>query len=151
MNATNSYRGFYYGIICGIIGFFMIAVITLAILTAKGQAQHGLGGRYSNVFVTHEYEMVGSTSGVVAAIPGGVINDDGLQKSQRAYIIFEGQGVRWTADGTTPSTTVGIPVAVGGSIVLVSNEDINNFQFVNDDDTGTATAHISLQYEKEMR
>lgn len=131
---------------------FMLVLVVLAVSLFVGvaMAQHGTSGRYSNVFVTHDYEEVASTTGVVKAITAGKINTTGLQKTQRAYISFSGQAIRWTCDGTTPTTSLGIMVGAGGSIEIVSLLDIQNFRFINDDDTGTATAHVSLQYEKEM-
>jgi hypothetical protein len=130
----------------------VLAIILFAALSymPSAIAQHGTGGRYSNTFVTHEYEEVASTTGVVNYITPEKINTTGLQKTQRAYITFTGQGVRFVADGSTPSTGLGIPVPNGASIELVSLEDIQNFKFINDDDVGSAVAHISLQYEKEM-
>ncbi len=113
-------------------------------------AQHGSSGRYSNTFVTQAYEEVASATGVVKTITSGIIVTSGLQKTQRAYISFTGQGVRWVADGSTPSSGLGIPVPNGASIEVIGLLDIQNFKFVNDDDTGSAVAHISLQYDKEM-
>ena len=36
----------------------------------------------------------------------------------KALIIVSGQPVRWRADGTTPTASIGMPVAVGASLVL---------------------------------
>ena len=126
------------------------AISVLSALPRQIHAQHGMSGRNSNVFITHDYEEVTSTTGVVKTITSGIINATGIEKTQRAYITFTGQAIRFICDGTTPTTSLGIPVPAGGSIELVGLLDIQNFKFINDDDTGTAYAHISLQYEKEM-
>jgi hypothetical protein len=130
----------------------VLAIISFAALAymPSAIAQHGISGRYSNCFVTHEYEEVSSTTGLVGVIEPLKINTSGLQKTQRAYITFTGQGIRFTCDGTTPSTNLGIPVGAGGSIEVIGIDDIQNFKFINDDDAGSAVAHISLQYEKEL-
>jgi hypothetical protein len=118
---------------------FILVFAALALFAvAPVAAQHGSSGRYSNVFTTYAYEEVGSTTGVVKAITPGIINTSGLEKTLRAYVSFSGQGVRWTADGaTTPTTDLGIPVAAGGSIELIGNDDIVNFEFINDDGSGS--------------
>ncbi|MCP3679615.1 MAG: hypothetical protein GY782_04855 [Gammaproteobacteria bacterium] len=113
-------------------------------------AQHGTSGRLSNVFVTHDYEEVGATSTTVYTITSGLIDTTYPDTTNRAYIIVSGQGIRFTCDGTTPSTSLGNPVPVGTWFQVTGLTDIQNFQFVNDDDTGTATCHINLQYEEEM-
>lgn len=133
--------------------FKIAAVVVISLVFAfasETSAQHGSGGSYSKCFVTHEYEEVSSTTGVVGVIEPLKINTTGLQKTRRAYITFTGQNVRFICSGTTPSTNLGIPVGAGGSIEIVSLLDIQNFKFINDDDAGSAVAHISLQYEVEM-
>jgi hypothetical protein len=137
------------------VGRAVVVVLVFAFLSAmlnvaSTYAQHGQGRHYSNVFATHIFEQVDSTTGVVKVITPGIINTSEPLKTQRAYILFTGQAIRFTCDGTAPSTNFGIPVGAGGAIEVIGISDILNFQFINDDDVGTATAHISLQYEKEL-
>ena len=117
---------------------------------SKVQAQHGSSGQYSNVWSTHDYEAVTSTTGVVKAITPGLINTSGLETTHRAYILVTGQAIRFRCDGGVPSTSVGNPVPANQWIQVVGLSDIQNFQFINDDDTGSAVCHINLQYEEEM-
>ena len=134
-----------------LIGLVFIAGLLAHTCTPPIQAQHGNSGACSKVFATHIYEEVSGGSGVVKTITPGIINSAGLQKTYRAYITFSGQGIRFVCDGSTPTTSLGIPVPVGSSIEVLGYDDIINFKFINDDDTGTAIAHISLQYEKDMQ
>lgn len=113
-------------------------------------AQHGQSGKFSNVFVTQAYEELIGTSTNVIAITPGIIDTTYPNATHRAYIVVSGQGIRFTCDGTTPSTSLGNPVTVGSSFQVVGLKDIQNFQFVNDDDVGTAICHVNLQYEEEM-
>ena len=113
-------------------------------------AQHGSSGSYSNVWSTHDYEAVTSTTGVVKTITSGLINTSGLQKTNRAYILVVGQAIRFRCDGGVPSTSVGNPLPANQWFQVVGLSDIQNFQFINDDDTGSAICHINLQYEEEM-
>jgi hypothetical protein len=134
----------------GVVAVSVLILLVLALTSINTSAQHGVSGRYSNVFTTHAYEEVISDT-LIGVITPGIINATGLQKTQRAYITVTGQGIRWTADGTTPTTDLGIPTLVNVSFELVGYDDIMNFEFINDDGTGTSTCHISLQYEKEMK
>ena len=45
-----------------------------------------------------------------------------------AVIIPEAQNVRWRDDGTAPTSTVGMPVAVG--VVLSYDGDLKKIQFI---------------------
>lgn len=45
-----------------------------------------------------------------------------------AVIVVEGQGVRWRDDGTAPTSTVGMPLAVGSSMNY--DGDMNKVQFI---------------------
>ena len=45
-----------------------------------------------------------------------------------ALIVAEGQAVRWRDDGTSPSASVGMPLAVG--IPLQYDGDLTNIKFI---------------------
>lgn len=45
-----------------------------------------------------------------------------------AVIVVEGQSVRWRDDGTAPTSTVGMPLAVGSS--LNYDGDLKKVQFI---------------------
>ncbi len=127
----------------------LLALLSLTPQAAK--AQHGMSGRFSNVFITHAYEALSSTTGVVVVITPGIIDTTFPNATHRAYIKVSGQGIRFTCDGTTVTTSVGNPVDADTWLQIVGLNDIQNFQAINDDDTGTATIHVNLQYEAEMK
>jgi hypothetical protein len=127
-----------------------IAIVAGNVVMPDVDAQHGQSGKFSNVFNTHAYEELDSTTGVVKVITSGIIDTTFPDTSQRAYIAVSGQNIRFLCDGTTPTTSLGNPVSAGAWFQVVGLSDIQNFKFINDDDTGTATCHINLQYEGEM-
>ena len=56
-----------------------------------------------------------------------------------ALIVAEGQAVRWRDDGTSPSASVGMPLAVG--IPLQYDGDLTNIKFI--EQVGGAKLNIS--------
>lgn len=57
-----------------------------------------------------------------------------------ALIIAETQGVRWRDDGVAPTTTVGMPLAVG--IPLQYDGDLSKIRFIEQ----TAGAKLNISY-----
>jgi len=57
-----------------------------------------------------------------------------------AIIIAETQGVRWRDDGTAPTATVGMPLAVG--VPLAYDGPLANIQFIEQ----TASAILNVSY-----
>lgn len=129
------------------------AILSFVIYTAydlpQAKAQSGMAGQISNVFNTDQYEEVLATGSDVLSITTGLISTS-EPTTQRAYIKFTGQGARWRCDGSDPSTSNGNPAAAGEWIQLLGLSDVQNFRYVNDDDTGTSTAHVNLQVEGDM-
>ena len=67
-------------------------------------------------------------------------NLQGLVGTPRiAIITAEAQGVRWRDDGTAPTASVGMPLAVG--VTLQYDGDINQIQFI--EQTGGAKLNIT--------
>lgn len=59
-----------------------------------------------------------------------------------AYVTVSGQAVRWRDDGTAPTATVGVPVAVGAQ--LVYSGSLSAIQFIQQ----AASATIDVVYYK---
>ena len=57
-----------------------------------------------------------------------------------ALIIAETQGVRWRDDGTNPTASVGMPLAVG--VPLQYDGDLNGIKFIEQ----TASAKLNVSY-----
>lgn len=68
--------------------------------------------------------------------PGGIGT---LMKPTLAVIIAETQAVRWRDDGTAPTSSVGMPLAVDTPFVY--DGDLTNIKFI--EQTASAVLHIS--------
>lgn len=62
------------------------------------------------------------------------------QQATIALITPETQAVRWRDDGTAPTATVGMPLAVG--VTLQYDGDLTKIQFIEQ----TASAKINISY-----
>lgn len=61
-------------------------------------------------------------------------------KPSKALITPEAQAVRWRDDGTAPTSTVGMPLAVGDT--LEYDGDLNKIQFIEQ----SASAKLNISY-----
>ena len=66
-----------------------------------------------------------------------------LTEALTALITVEDAAVRWTVDGTTPTTTVGHEVSAGGVINLATFVEIQKFKVIN----VSGTAKLSVTYD----
>lgn len=85
------------------------------------------------------YQQITSLSGSTAlTIPA--TDKNGLNcKPTIAIIVAETQAVRWRDDGTDPTTTVGMPLAVG--VTLVYDGDLSKIRFL--ESAGSAKLNVS--------
>lgn len=51
--------------------------------------------------------------------------------------------IRWTIDGTTPTTTVGILLEIGDVLTLAGNDTLNNFRAIR---TGGSSGQLDCHY-----
>ena len=58
------------------------------------------------------------------------INRDGEFKTQRVEFIVEAAPIRFTLDGTDPTTTIGTPVGINDVITIEEEHDIKNFKAI---------------------
>ena len=68
----------------------------------------------------------------------------GDRKAQTAYITVESNGVNFTYEGTTPTSSVGHNVAAGGSVTISGYKNIQNFKMIR---SGGADATVKVTYE----
>jgi len=69
------------------------------------------------------------------------LSPDGLNaKPTFALIIAESTGVRWRDDGTAPTSTVGMPLAVG--VPLQYDGDLTKIQFIEQ----SASSKLNVSY-----
>ena len=89
----------------------------------------------SNQIVGFETVTVAATAiGFTAATIG---------RANYALVTVETAPIRWRADGTDPTASVGHLVAAGDVIVLDEWRDLNNFMAIR---TGDTSASISVSY-----
>lgn len=69
-------------------------------------------------------------------------NDKSGNKQQPTFalIVAEGKDVRWRDDGTAPTTSVGMPLAVG--VPLQYDGDLTNIKFIET----AASAKLNISY-----
>ena len=86
------------------------------------------------------YQQITSLSGATnLTVPRRTPNGQN-GKPVFALIVAEGQAVRWRDDLTSPSSTVGMPLAVG--IPLQYDGDLTNIQFIEQ----VAGAKLNISY-----
>jgi hypothetical protein len=127
-------------VIVAILSFVLHSAYTLPPVIAA----HGYAGQNSKIFDTDQYEELIGTSTNVVQITTGLISTV-EPRTQGAFFTITGSGIKWTCDGTTPSSSLGNPGLINGWYRLDGLPDVQGFRFVNDDGVGTATVHMNLQ------
>jgi len=86
------------------------------------------------------YQQITSLS-AAAGLTVPVVTPEGLNsKAVFALIIAEGAPVRWRDDGTAPTSTVGMPLAVG--VPLQYDGDLTKIRFIEQ----SASAKLNISY-----
>jgi hypothetical protein len=87
------------------------------------------------------YEVIAVADTPIGLTAAKLNGPEGVRNSQ-ALICVENYAIRWTADGTEPSATVGMPLAAGESMVLSGKQTLNNLKmhFV------TSEASVKVHY-----
>lgn len=80
------------------------------------------------------YQQITTLSSAQAlTVPGG---------STSAVVTVEGQAVRFRDDGTNPTASVGMPIAVGGSYTFNGAADLAALKFIEQ----AASAKLNISY-----
>ncbi len=85
------------------------------------------------------YQQITTISSSTALTVPTTDANGSLQKPVLAIIIAEAQAVRWRDDGTAPSATVGMPLAVG--VTFVYDGDLTKIRFF--EQAGGAKLNVS--------
>lgn len=72
---------------------------------------------------------VDNTSGGVS-FPSSVVNPSGGTQAARVTCTLEDAAIRYTVDGTTPTTTVGMPWSVGETLTIQGNAAVGNLKAI---------------------
>jgi hypothetical protein len=86
------------------------------------------------------YQQITDLSSAVGLTVPLLAPDGSNQKPTFALIICETQGVRWRDDGTSPTASVGMPLAAG--VPLQYDGDLNKIKFIQQ----TASAKLNVSY-----
>lgn len=82
-----------------------------------------------------------------SAQAGGSDHFDRIRRPEQAFITIETAAIRWTVNGTTPTTTattgVGHLAAAGDTIVISGYQNIANFLAINAVNASGAALRIS--------
>jgi hypothetical protein len=82
------------------------------------------------------FEQISVTSGAVKTFTTAKITFSGAVNPLRAYCTLETGDVRYTIDGTTPTSTVGHLLSAGGWIEVFGPTDVVNFKAIATSTTG---------------
>ena len=88
----------------------------------------------------HGYEQIGTVSSSIGLTIPAVDKNGFAVKPTIALIIAETQAVRWRDDGTAPTASVGMPLAVG--VALQYDGDLTKIRFIEQ----TASAKLNISY-----
>lgn len=91
----------------------------------------------------HESVTIADTAGGTA-LTSATYNPDGEPGAVRAVLTLEAAQIRWTYDGTAPTTTVGHLMETGEKIALDGAETIRQFRAIR---TGATSGVLHVTYE----
>jgi hypothetical protein len=86
------------------------------------------------------YQQITSLSSSTGLTVPTTDSSGNKQQPTFALIIAETQGVRWRDDGTAPTASVGMPLAVG--VPLQYDGDLSRIRFIEQ----TASARLNISY-----
>lgn len=86
------------------------------------------------------YQQITSLSAAAGLTVPTVDKSGNKQQPTFALIIAEGKDVRWRDDGTAPTASVGMPLAVG--VPLQYDGDLTNIKFIET----AASAKLNISY-----
>lgn len=101
-----------------------------------------LGQRQAGIYFAFAHEKITVSSAVITLT--AATYRSGEKKAQIAFITTETQDIRYTYDGTTPTSSTGHYSFAGTAITLFGTHDIENFKAIRA--TG-ADGAISVTYE----
>lgn len=86
------------------------------------------------------YQQITDLSSAVGLTVPTTDKNGSKQQPTFALIVAETQAVRWRDDGTSPTASVGMPLAVG--VPLQYDGDLTNIKFIQQ----TASAKLNISY-----
>ena len=130
-------------VISGITGYMTFQAISYTYSDGFGQS-----GKTSKYYKADNIETLTIPSGSTATFTAGKLSTVNGNKTVRAIIQLEGADIRYTYDGTTPTSIIGQKILDGSWFQIIGDENITNFEAYGL--TGEATAYIVYETESEM-
>jgi hypothetical protein len=96
--------------------------------------------------IGYNFEQLTVSTSVQVLTPSKYMDSLTSGGACNAYLTIENGDVRYTYDGTTPTSTVGHILQAGGSIVLSGQNQIGSFKCFR---IGAVNAVLSITYERE--
>jgi len=95
--------------------------------------------------IGYAFEQLTVTNAVQVLTPGKYKDSTTNGGASAAFITNDGNTIRYTYDGTTPSATVGHKLADGGILVLAGQNQMSQFKCFR----VSADSEITITYERE--
>jgi hypothetical protein len=92
------------------------------------------------------FEQLAVTTSVQILTPSKFAGSVGYEAASSAYLTLHGGDIRYTYDGTTPSATVGHILTDGSSLVLLGQNQMEQFKCYQ---YGSSGSTLSITYERE--
>jgi hypothetical protein len=95
------------------------------------------------------YEQLTVTAGVQVLTPSKyavTAGNPGYEAAASAFLTLNGGDIRYTYDGTTPTSSTGHVLRDGGTLTLVGQNQMGTFKCIQ---TGSTSSEISVTYERE--
>lgn len=103
----------------------------------------GIMSHYLRPTVGRYFEQLTVSSSVQVLTPAKYMAADMSGGAQEAFITNYGNSLRYTYDGTTPSSTIGHVLPDQGVLVLRGQQQMKNFKCIR----VSADSEISITYE----
>lgn len=92
------------------------------------------------------FEQLTVTTGVQVLTPSKYAATSGFESAASAFLTLNGGDIRYTYDGTTPTSSVGHILRDGGMLTLLGQNQMGAFKCIQ---TGSSSSEISITYERE--
>lgn len=112
-----------------------IAVLALLAFASLAAAQQLVRIRY--------FDTQTVTNAAAQAICANVTACTGDVATAQAFLTVEANAIRWRADGTAPTTTVGHLATAGATITIQGHANVANFRMIATAANATVQASVS--------
>lgn len=96
----------------------------------------------ANLLNIFAFETI-TVAGTAVELTESTYTDSNGKVAKKALITVESAQLRWRADGTAPTSSVGHALNPYDSLILIGSENIRNFKSIR---VGSTSAKISVSY-----